>query len=466
MPLVLLIDLIVIVGLVRIALSEGLEAALPFAAFMLVVIPIESSIPLGLFSLTTQRIIVALLVVLYLTTGRNVTDQQARTSMPLKVLIVAHILWCLLSTANSVVPLMSIKKAVSVVLEYYTLYFVVWKSVSKPETIRRIIFAVVLAMIVCSVFGAFEAYGAGNVISLLPKADHHFDLGADSDREVRVQSTFDHPILFGAALAMGITLSIYLLSVVNKSWQIAVLWVGLPLMFLNIYKTSSRGPWLDVILGLMLLFILGRSRVRKPILIIGVLAVTSMVIRPGIWGTVKGIYDNSFDMNTSTGTSYQYRYALQHAVTERLLRDPARAFWGYGLESFYDLHIRGDFLGQSHLFLSCDNAWAELMIETGFVGFLLVALIMLTTALKAWQEYRAKMSIDHALGLVLFVNLVIFCFQMYSVGMYSWGQNGYMLWILVALTFAYAKCQDQASEPLQVRDAERSAVVRPIFQTT
>ncbi len=466
MIFVIIINLIAIIGLFRIALTEGLEAALPFAAFTVVFVPIESSIPLGLFSLTTQRIVVAVLVLLYLTVGRNETGLQPRSSMPLKTLIVIHVLWCVLSTANSVVPLMSVKKAISVVLEYYTLYFVFWKTISKPETIRGIIFAIVLAMIVCSVFGAFEAYGAGNIISVLPKAEHHFDLGADTDREVRVQATFDHPILFGAALAMGIILSIYLLSVEKESWHVGVLWAGLLLMFLNIYKTSSRGPWLDVILGFLLLFVLGRSGIRKPILIIVVLAVTSMIIRPGIWGTVKGIYDNSFDMNTSTGTSYQYRYALQQAVTERLLRDPSRAFWGYGLESFYDLRIQGDFLGEPHLFLSCDNAWAELMIETGFVGCFMIALMMLATAHKAWQEYRAKSLPGSALGLALFVNVVIFCFQMYSVGMYSWGQNGYMLWILIALTFAYAKCGNEADSLTAVKHTGQFSNAEPVFQTT
>ena len=453
MILVILIDLIAIVGLFRIALSEGLEAALPFAAFMMVVVPIESSIPLGLFSLTTQRIIVASLVLLYLMVGRNGAGANMGSSMPLKALIVIHVLWCVLSTTNSVVPLMSIKKAVSVVLEYYTLYFVFWKSISRPETIQKIIFALVLAMIVCSVFGAFEAYGAPNVIGFLPKAEHHFDLGADTDREVRVQSTFDHPILFGAALAMGIILSLYLLSVVTIPWQTALLWVGLMLMFLNIYKTSSRGPWLDVMLGCLMLFILGKRKIRKPLLIIAVLAVTSMVVRPGIWGTVKGIYDNSFDMNTSTGTSYQYRYALQHAVTERLLRDPARAMWGYGLESFYDLRIEGDFLGQSHLFLSCDDAWAEIMIETGFVGLFIIALIMLAAGLRAWQEYRQKDAAGSALGLVLFVNLVIFCFQMYSVGMYSWGRT--------VTCFGFLSLSPLRMPSVRMKAAYQSACERP-----
>jgi len=47
---------------------------------------------------------------------------------------------------------------------------------------------------------------------------------------------------------------------------------------------------------------------------------------------------------------------------------------------------------------------------------------------------------------MLLVNLLIFYFQMYSVGMYSWGQNGYMLWILIAITFAYPLCREEEAE--------------------
>jgi len=200
--LVIIIDLIVIIGLCRLALRSGLEAALPFASFMLVLVPIESSIPLGLFELTTQRLIVGLLLGLYLT-GNNITERQVRVPMPLKVLILLHVCWCILSTADSVVPLMSVKKAVSVVVEYYALYFIYWKSISRTETVHKILLAIVLAVIVCSVFGAFEAYGATNVLTFFPKAGHHFDMLSETDREVRVAINVRPPLLFGGSLGDG-----------------------------------------------------------------------------------------------------------------------------------------------------------------------------------------------------------------------------------------------------------------------
>jgi hypothetical protein len=441
MVLVIIIDLIVICGLCRVALTSGVEAALPFASFMLILVPIESSIPLGLFELTTQRLIVGLLLILYLT-KTTVSERQTAVPLPLKLLIVCHVLWCLISTVDSIVPIMSIKKAASILIEYYVLYIIFWKTISKVETIHKILFSIVLAVTVCSVFGVFEANGASNVLTFFPVAGHHFS-SVEMERETRVQSTFDHPILFGAALAMGITIALYLLAVVEKSWQVVLLWTGVVLMFFNIYKTSSRGPWLDVILGCFILVVFGRAKMRRNILFICALSLAAMVVRPGIWGTVKGIYDNSFDMNTSTGSSYEYRYALQNAVKQKVLQSPTRALWGYGLESFYDLQIEAEFLGKPHLFLSCDSSWSELLIETGFVGLFIIIVILLKPVWRALRDYQSLPSPDRYLSLMLLANLLMFYFQMYSVGMYSWGQNGYILWILIAITFAYPLCLPQ-----------------------
>jgi hypothetical protein len=460
--LVILIDLCVLGGLLGIATSNGLEAALPLATFALVFLPIETSIPLGLFEMTTQRLIVATLLVLYISLGRG--GDGGRLPLPLKGLILIHIAWCVISTGNSIVPLMSVKKAVSVVAEYYTLYFIYWKTISRKETIQKILFAMVLAMIAASAFGAFEAYGADNILTLLPKVSHHFDLNVDTDREIRVQSTFDHPILFGAALAMAITTALYLLSTVTKRWQKVILWLGIMLMFLNIYKTSSRGPWLDATLGCLLLFIFAGKKVRRPLLIIGMLSVLAMVVRPGIWSTVKGIYDNTFDMNTSTGTSYQYRYALQHAVTNKVLEAPGRTLWGYGLESFYDLQVEGDFLGKPHVFVSCDSAWSEFLVETGFVGLGLMIVFLLRPVCRGFWDYRKLPPPDRYLSLLLCVNLLVFYFQMYSVGMYSWGQNGYMLWIIIALTFAVDKCRSRLNASAPPVEQVTAQEIQPAFQ--
>jgi O-antigen ligase len=439
LALVAVIDLIAIIGLVILAQGkQGLERALPFAAFLIVLVPIESLIPLGFFTLTTHRIVVGTLVLLYFLRGRSAN--QGKIAMPLKTIIIVHVFWCLISTANSIVPEMSIKKLLSVVLEYYTLYFIYWKTISNGETIHKILKAMVVGIAVCCVWGTIEAYQGGDILDFFPSVGHHWGATAEQDREIRIHSTYDHPILYGAALAMGITLVLYLLAIAKSQSERMFLWIALLLMFLNIYKTSSRGPWLDTILGCSLLLWFGSKRTRKHILYVVGLSMAVLIIRPGVWSTIGGIYDNTFS-NNSTGSSYSYRYALQDAAVQRLREDSiTRAIWGYGPEAFFDIHLEGMLLGKPHTFLSCDNAWVEFLLETGYIGLVIVLTLLFKPMWVAWKQYRRLQRPAKYLSLLLFVNFAMMYAQMYSVGLYSWGQNGYTLWILIAMTAAYSTC--------------------------
>jgi hypothetical protein len=59
MTLVLIIDVLAIGLLFATTLTKGFERTLPVAAFLMMLFPMESQIPLpGLFDLTTQRLIV------------------------------------------------------------------------------------------------------------------------------------------------------------------------------------------------------------------------------------------------------------------------------------------------------------------------------------------------------------------------------------------------------------------------
>ncbi len=441
---ILLIDLITVGGLAIIALSRGLEAALPFATFMIVLAPTSAFLPVAVFGLTTQRIIVIVLALFYLLLGANKAEAAEKVGTPLKVLMMIHVGWCLVSTANSIVLLMSIKKMLSVILEYYLLYVIYLKTVTKVETIHKILAAMVFGVMTCSVFGAVEAYRGWSVMTLFPKVMHRF--GGDAvlmlggERGLRIHSTFAHAILFGAGLVMAILLALYLPNVLRR--RTVLLWCGLLLMFLNLFKTVSRGPWLGAVIGCALLFVLGRNRIHIRVLMIAMLSIAVCLIRPGVYGTIKTISLNTFDDNTSTGAAYVYRYALQDAAIQKLSESGNRALWGFGLESFYYLKIEGEFFGKPKVFDSADNAYVDLMIETGYVGLLIIVLLLLKPAWVAWKQFRNFPGPDKYLGLVFFVNFVVYYFEMYSVAMYSWGQNGLMLWIMIALTYAFSRCKE------------------------
>src|SRR5712664_2431141 len=439
MTLVLIIDVLAIGLLFATTLTKGFERTLPVAAFLMMLFPMESQIPLpGLFDLTTQRLIVIALIVLYIFFGGAPGKIGQNKKLPLKLLVLALMAWMLLSAANSVVLSVSLKSTLSQFLDFFVTYYIFVKTVSKAETISRILLAFVAAMFICSIFGAVEAYRGWSVISLFPRHFHRFAyLAGEMDRGVRTQSTFGHPILFGATLAMAIPMALFLVTMAKTTARKAFLWSAILLMFLNIYKTSSRGPWLALIFSLVLLFLLDKNQMRRYLTVITLLMITILVVRPGIWGTIRNLYMVTLDPDTAQGESYQWRYALYHITFLHLNGDFGRAMWGYGPESFFFLGWEGDFQGQSVKYESCDSSVAALMAETGYVGFAIVAVLLLKVAFVTFRGFRRMPSPANSLCLVLFVNICAFCFMMTNVAILGWGQQNYLLWILIAIAVVY-----------------------------
>jgi O-antigen ligase len=128
-------------------------------------------------------------------------------------------------------------------------------------------------------------------------------------------------------------------------------------------------------------------------------------------------------------------------VGERVLaRSFSREMWGYGMESFYDLHIVEPFnTNPAYPFESCDNAYVQAMVETGYVGLSLIGIILLVPAIRAARDWWKIPKPENAICAVLLINMLQYYFMMTNVAIYGWGQTGYMLWTWVALTWSYGE---------------------------
>lgn len=440
MVLVIILNLLAVVTLVYVAMTKGYERALPVAAFFIVLFPEESKLPIpGVFDLTTQRFVTITLILLAFVARHR--QRPLPKKLPLQIAVAVLAAWWLLSGLNSIVMATSVKNVLAQILDYFTIYYIFAKYVTSTATVRKIIFGMVAGMVVCSVFGLLEAYEQWTVISILPTMQHTFGLSGnlylDKSRGLRVQSTFGHPILFGLGLAMAIPMALWLASVVQKTWQKVFLWLGIMMMFTCLYKTASRGPWLALGVSLAILLMFSKTKVKKYLTVITLLAVSVLVIRPGVWETILNNYMSTVNTHTEEGESYVYRYVLYDLVIERLDRSVPRMIWGYGPQSFMNLHLQGDIHGRTMSFASCDSSIAAFMIETGYVGLLLAMWPLLAALNSAIKAYRKLPKPYNQLCMVFAVNLVAFFFQMTNVYLFGWGQQTIMLWMIVALSMIY-----------------------------
>jgi O-Antigen ligase len=461
MILVILIDLLLVAMLFYKSSQKGVENALPAFTFFTVLLPENCQIPLpGLFGLTAQRLAVVILLLCFLIFKPKRDLPTNQNSTPLVFLICLQLVWALVSSANSIVPVMSLKKLLSVILEYYAVYFIFFKSISTPATIKRIVTATVVAMAMTTIPGVVEAYTGWQVTSWFPDIGARFGFGnLDEARGIRTQSTFQHAILYGGALAMALPLALYLIATAKSMIQKIFLWMSVLLMFLCLFKTTSRGPWMAAIFGFALVFIFTVRPIQKSMIVIIGLCVLVMVIRPGVYDTITDLYDETTNPDSTVGTSYEYRYALRDVSVKALSLSPIRALTGFGMESFYYLHLEGPFMGkEGHKFESCDSAWIETMIETGYVGLAIFALLLGSAFLRIfWSVFRLPKP-DRYLQWIFAVNLIQYYFLMISVAIYGWGQNGFMLWITIAAGLAYPRVAAEREMAPKFAGRDRSAL--------
>ena len=238
---------------------------------------------------------------------------------------------------------------------------------------------------------------------------------------------------------MCIPLALFMLSVWKKKSQRIILWFIVLLMTWSIYKTSSRGPWLALIMSFVLLFLFVDNRVRKYLITLAVLSVLVAVSRPGIWDTIANLYESTQDSSSIAGASYQYRNALQDAITAAVAEEPGRTLLGYGPGTFRELGLDINFRTGTRRWYTCDNNWALFLYEIGYLGLFVTAILLLKPLWMTLQCYRKLPRPERNLSGVLFIVLAGFYFLLASVAGYSWGQQSFIAWILIALSVSYPR---------------------------
>jgi hypothetical protein len=461
MLVILSLQFLMIVSMVR-ASRNHLENVLPVFTFFVVLMPLECRLVVpGVCDFNTMRVGLLTLLILYL--GRRQERNPRR--IPLKTLMLMHVGWAVCSTIYSLSVVTSIKQLISQVLEYYLMYFLFIRIITRLQTLYNIVFAVSMAIGLCCTFSLLEAYANWSILRVFPSSLWiTYNGGVDPlyiewGRGLRVRSTFPHPILFGDALAMSIPLTLYLLSVWEVRWQRLLLWISTVLMFWAVYKTSSRGPWLATGMCLMFLFLLINNRVRKYLAVLILMVVVVLATRPGIWKTVADLYDSSTDSTSPVGASYLYRDTLTASVKAAVAKDAGRALLGYGLGTFRELGLDITFLGVTQRWYTCDDNWAAFLYETGYVGLFIIGALLMAPLYIAFRSYRRHPRPHNYLSGVLLISLVGFYFLLMSVAGYSWGQQGYLSWILISLVVSHSQLpvhSNEDGEPVEVSTLEEN----------
>ena len=229
-------------------------------------------------------------------------------------------------------------------------------------------------------------------------------------RYQRVFSTLDDQIAVASFSFLSMALCIYLLATVRTRWPRFLLFLTLALNAHALILTFN----MTLLIGTLLFFVLLILRYRNPRMLLGFIIV--LLIIGGIaWIQLGELWSNrlvsSFSLEKGLATSLLARVESNTSAIGLLKFNP---FIGSGLGSTTGTALLGKLgLVGRHGFISTDNAYMNIALESGFVGLIVVLLLYL---LPFWPLQKLVCSPDKAaksmgliFGTAVFVLLLMNC---------------------------------------------------------
>ena len=79
-----------------------------------------------------------------------------------------HVAWAICSTLYSLSVATSAKQLIGEVIEYYLLYYILFRTISNVRTVHKILYSMMIAMGLCCIFAMFEAYASWSILKIFP----------------------------------------------------------------------------------------------------------------------------------------------------------------------------------------------------------------------------------------------------------------------------------------------------------
>jgi len=431
------------------ALSVALIVALPDY--------LRLSLPGGLPEFTVQRLLLLVLLLFWMRQPRRAPLSVSAPFFPWLCLFGAA---QLISLLLSIHPTGSFKYLLSYALEAMLFYVILSTSLADRRSILLLLQYLMVGLGCVAIIGVLEKYREVNLSQWLV-------LGTEDMDYQNVTSTYPHRILFGYAMAMVVPVLIVLLGEQGERKRRRQIWLWLLLVVGGCYFSNSRGPWIGLIAGTFIAFLLGSSEARRKLLLVGAFAVLIMIARPGVretvWDSMHSLFEGD---DTLKGSSASYRTRLWYVAYAEITKGIERTAFGYGGLSTETMDLSHYFTEQgagSAGFLgytSWDNHYASDLIEFGFVGFVTEVFLLLAIMSKLVRGLNRSRGVNHYLIGAMVAGCVVFLWAMSNVWIFS-PQLKALFWSLVATGTNLARVNfDERSADPKVQRAEGFASSR------
>jgi hypothetical protein len=334
---------------------------------------------------------------------------------------------------------LSLKRYLDFVLETSVFYLVAVTGLRTRADAMRLVQAAWLGLVVVAFLAMTEKWTGFNPVDrFLP--NYAREEGAARD----ILATYQHRILLGAAMAMGLPLAFGRMQFpdLGRSARL-LLWVSLAMLATACYFARSRGPWLGAIGGGLIMALLASPGVRKKLVVLGVVGTLALLARPGVWESIQGLSQDTFETESHKGGTFLYRIELWKIAIAEITKSPITALFGYGpgagrgMEFEWSLSYRD----RDQRIESWDNHYAYDLFQSGILGFLAALWLYGSAALALFRFQRGMTGADRDLMVCLLASVMILLFMRTNVLIFA-KQLDYLFWGLIAAACTLDTCPD------------------------
>lgn len=349
---------------------------------------------------------------------------------PLRRLILFWIVVASISLLGTVDMSVSLKRYLDYVLDIFAFYVVVVTSLRGREDALRLLRSACLGLAIVAVLAVLEKYTRINVVDRFVSPDPEAMMTRD------VRSTYRHRILLGTGMAMGIPIALAVVrNAASRRIRIGA-WISAALMIASCYFAQSRGPWLASVLAVFAVFVLGSGALRKPLIGFAVLAVITLLARPGVLGTLSGFASSTKDPDSLKGGTYRYRLELWRVAAHGVSQSPWRFLFGNGPGSGANQSLSWtlSYRGSDFEVTSWDNDLAYSLYQYGYVGLLATLALYGIIPFSFLTSLRRFNDVHRDTLVCIGASTLALLFMMSNVMIFA-RQLHYLLWTTTAIGF-------------------------------
>jgi len=397
--------------------KKGLMASI----FCLVLLPKSLAIYLTpeIPSFTVHRIIIVLMLIMWM---------KSRNSSSLRVgqinfiyILIAISFFSGISALISSNFLISFKRYLYFIFESLIFYIILASSIEDESDFLKLFKVIIASLCVVAFLGIIERYTGFNFTDYLGYKGTYDDLSTLATLQRGTHVSYEHRILLGVAMAIGLFYSLSMIGRV-KGKKVFIYWIVSFLLGAMLYFAQSRGPWLAFILSAGLAVAFFNKPLVKRFAILACIVIAVFIIRPGVFSTIEGLYDSTLNPESIKGSSYAWRYQVIQVVTDKIGKSDSLAnyFFGFGqgsfaFEKFPLVTLTTGFTVKIESF---DCEYAVILLERGYVGLLLVIFLYIVVIKKGVTNYFKYKSMQD-ISLMSLACVIIIAFMKINVDIYA-----------------------------------------------